>query len=221
MDVNSILDLARDQTGTNSTQITNTMAIKYLNRIYRELVSEVSESNTYYFWQEFYTDLVSWQSIYSIPTNADKIFNVYIQYDSTQSFIKAQSSAYINQNDDPEKLKTSISQWQCIYIIENTTFSIYPAPIAWITNWLKIQATIIPSDLTVWGTESDIKFKPRYHDILWIWMKQYIYGNRQLLDKRNDAIWEYERAKAKFLQNILPRDLSFEQWVMPDLDFLT
>ena len=221
MNVNSILEMARDQTASNTTQFPDSKLITYLNRIYRELVSEVSESNTYYFWQEFTTDFISWQSIYWIPSNADKIFNIYCKYDSIKDFIKADSSAYINQSDDDNKLKTSISTGTPIYIIENTTFSIYPAPTTTITWWLKMQWTIIPDDLVVWWLETSIQFKPRYHDILWIWMKQYIYSARQLINEKNDAVIEYQRSKERFLENILPRDLSFEVWVMPDLDYLT
>ena len=68
MTVQEIIDLARTLTHTNSNQVPNDTAIKYLNIVYfkfaNRIITEIDED---YFWETFTTDTVVDQSEYVLP----------------------------------------------------------------------------------------------------------------------------------------------------------
>ena len=67
MDVSTIINLSRDQTGTPAWQISDTDYLNYLNIIYKDIFSRLSVNAKKYAWQSFVTEVNAWQSEYILP----------------------------------------------------------------------------------------------------------------------------------------------------------
>lgn len=216
MTVNEILDLAREQTDENSVDLDNTKLINYLNTVYRDVCSRLTIDNDNFFIEDDTQNIVSWTNAYAIPSTAEKVIAVYVKYDSDDTYqLRQRSDSVINDTyHSIEYLENETPTNAAFYEIVEDNVVIYPSPSENVTNGITVRYTEIPADLVVWWAESTIRFKPKYHDILWLGIKQYIYQYRQKLNEKNDAKAEYERELAKMITYIGTRDYS------PTYDYL-
>ena len=220
MDVSDIIWLARTLTHTDSTQVPDATAIDYLNIIYfkfaNRIITEIDED---YFWETFTTDTVVDQSEYVLPIASStaewavKINRVEIKYDSTVDYNTVAAADTLSNFDKSEWfLKANKSQDNPIYDVRDWSIFIYPAPDEAVTTWLKINVINTLKDLLTTDVETAIfpwsQELRIYHDILAIWMKQYIYSSQGLTWDKNDAINEFNLVLDKAIETIRDRTLS-------------
>ena len=67
MDVSTIIELSRKQTGTSAGQISDADYLKYLNIIYKDIFSRLVVDSKKYTWQSFDTEVNAGQSEYILP----------------------------------------------------------------------------------------------------------------------------------------------------------
>ena len=58
MDVATIIELSRKQTGTSAGQISDTDYLKYVNIVYKDIFSSLFTDSKKYTWQTYRSDIV-------------------------------------------------------------------------------------------------------------------------------------------------------------------
>jgi len=228
MDVNSVIELSRDITHTDDIQITDTKALRYLNIVYHTIANRIIEDiNEDYFWDVFTTDTILNQNEYTFneataTTNwMNKIQRVEVKWKSTDEFstlIEADTLASYKTSEWRINNKLSTDEW--FFDIKDWSIFIYPAPTEAVEAWMRVQSTITLQDLVLWGAESTIF--PRnsdlrgYHQILSVWMKQYIYSQQGLTNEKNDSINEFNQKLTQMISNIKDRYNNPVEAILPN-----
>lgn len=223
MDINTILDLAREQTYSNAGELDNATLINYLNTVYRDIISSVTEMDESFLFQEITVNLVANQSEYTLPANFEKVIDIYRRFEDSadDKYVKMSHRDLSTFDRSPDLLLTDTHERNTFYtMLEDYKIRIYSQPEINITDGLKLWGTIIPTDLSVAGAESTIVLKPKYHDVLWMGVKQYIYQLRGLVNEKNDAKNEYALEKKKVLNQLVPRKVTPDEAVLPSLETL-
>lgn len=226
MDVQSLIDRRRRLTYTTSTQYTNTQALEDLNEVYKDLITTITnEINEDYFYENYTADTVVGQNEYSfvLPTSTvtwmDKLKELYIKYSSTGDYKKC-SYVWESTMEKPfDFYKTNQSAENPIFYIADKSLFIFPTPTEAVTNWLKISVTTMPIDLLITDTEDKIKIERQYHNTLWLWLDQYIYIQKWMIQESNNAAILYNNSKAELIRKMGERDLSPLETHIPDLSY--
>lgn len=206
--VNEILNTARDQSYTLEEDLSNETLITYLNTVYRWIVSSIAELDENYFWQKFLTNSFANQSEYSLPSNWEKVFKAFIKYNSDDNFVECEYFWDVNTNKDDSYLQENCSKEKPIFQIKDESIFIYPAPDTAIANSIKLYATQIPSNLEVDWLEDSIEIKPKYHDVLWMWVIPFIFARLGMANEMRLAQQNFELRKQQLLNDIIPRKLT-------------
>ena len=232
MQVDNIITLSRTLTHTDSDQISDSQALDYLNIVYKKIASEiVMKIDEDYFWDIFETDTVANQNEYVLPLANNltawfkKITRVELKYSATDSARTLVSSDTIaNYKDTVDRLDNDISTANAFYDIKDGSIFIYPAPKQAVTDWLVINAITTLVDLVSWGSESSIypnnSELREYHDVLAVWMKQYIFSQQWLINEKNDAINEYRLVLDQLLDTLKDRYFNAVETELPSSYFL-
>lgn len=137
MDTQTIVNLARKRAYTDSTQVSDSDAILYLNLVYKDIRQRISQKNNLdYAADIFGGSLIVGQTEYSIPIitgsqhGADKILDVVVDYmiNGVSSPIRAFSERFSNLDYPPEYYQTNQSFRNPFYCIYDTGLFIYPTP---------------------------------------------------------------------------------------------
>jgi len=245
MDVAWIISLARNQTwGTTTTQISDAQMLIYLNIVYQEIFADIAETDKKLVWQQWTAPTVAWQHEYTFPklnTSTSKpwmkrMINVYIKYKSTDdNYTKlksidyetfAASSDYLAEykaykaTDNASWSSGTSTTFPYPFMVRSDAFSFFLNPVTneSVSNGLKIQGLYTPLDLWLSDSETDIKLQREYHNLLALWMEQYIRWYRQLDSKRNIASNRYMVTKV----NMLRQQHNIPEWAsrdsLPNLD---
>ena len=193
MDVATIIDLSRKQTGTSAGQISDEAYLDYLNIIYKDIFSRLSVNSKKYTWQSYTTDVVAWQSEYIIPQPSDTqtwlklILDCFYKHENKDKRIPIYDATIrvdytVNKNKEP------------YWVLRDWSIFIYPVPETSIEKWLRLEWKYIPLDLTLANTSDEIKLAPEYHNILVKWLNSLVFGEKQVFDKQQ--LWEsyYQQA---------------------------
>ena len=191
MDVNKILDLAVDQSHTNSTDYPNSRTIDYLNIVkddfFTVLITAAWEDWNWDIWE---TDSVVWQNEYVLPEAASdtegniKVSRVSISYnwetedDGSIKYTPARLVKLWNLPKNWNFYTNQQSQLDPIYYVADKSIFIAPAPISsdWaIVDWIQIKWIKSIQDYVVWWNEASIKLPHYLHLILVQGILQYIH----------------------------------------------
>ena len=228
MDVAWIFTKARRDCFVETTDYSDADALIDLNLIYDDanstIIDEVDED---FYWDSSVDDTVVDQSEYPVTTtwgfDIDEVNKVFIKYKTTGDYIPARRINPISLDKHPSWYTENWSQSDPMYYFQDNSVFVYPAANStdWvITDWIEVYTINMPIPLVNAWAESTIKLPKRFHRLLPIWLKQYIYATQGKLNEKNDAIAEYNQAKEKMVQQIRDRD----QWIIaestPDLSHL-
>lgn len=231
MTVSEILDLARTLTWTNDSQVTDTKAVKFLNLVYHDLVASIeTDVSQDYFWDIWTKDTVADQKEYllesswSSKTGMNKILRVEVKYESDDTYRTLMDASTIsNYQYSEDYIDDNLHKKDWFFDIKENSILLYPTPTEWVTGGLRVSATLTLPDLTSAGTESDIfpwnSELRRYHEVLAIWMKQYIFALKWQTELQNNAIQEYRNRRAEILRYLSPRYNSPIEWTLPESNY--
>lgn len=217
MNVQDILDLARDQTYTTVSQMPDNILLKYLNIVKNDffsyLITSVSEN---YNWDYFTSNTVVWQDEYTYPEVAFdsvwllKIQEVYINYDW-----KTYNNGKLQYRKAREVWQSLKKDWNYyleyqnpedpIYYIADRSVFIAPAPKQVVVWWIQTRWIRNIADYTIDTTESDIKIPIPYQSILIQWLLPYIYKKKWDLQKSSYETWEYIRQRTEIVRQLADR----------------
>lgn len=236
MNVANIISLTRDQTGwTTTSQISDAQMLIYLNTVYHEIFSDIAETDKKLAWQQWTAPTVAGQHEYTFPklnTSTSKpgmkrMINVYIKYKSTDdNYTKiksmdyetfAASSDYLAEYENYKASGDGTGLWNIFpypFMVRADEFSFFLNPVTneSVSDWLKIQWLYTPLDLTLTDSETDIKLQREYHNLIALWMEQYVWGYRQIDSKRNIAMNRFAVMKQNMIrqQHNMPEGASHD-----------
>lgn len=215
MDIDWIFVKARRDCFVEITDYSDVDALIDINLIYDDLNSRIiNEVDEDFYWDSSVDDTVVNQSEYPIETTWDfnivDINKVFIKYKTTDTYYtKARRINPWALEKHPSRYLVNQPQSDPFYYVQDNSVFLYPAPndTDWvITDWIEIFTINQPIPLVDWWAENTIKIPKRYHRIIAIWLKQYIYGSLGKLNEKNDAVNEYNAVADKMIQELKDRD---------------
>ena len=159
MDVATIINLSRKQTGTTTWQISDNDYLKYVNIVYKDIFSSLFTDSKKYTWQSYTADIVAGQSEYILPNPVSDEWNgglkvvLNVFYDKKKIPVY-DSSLYDDYKDITDKNKKPY------WILRDGSLFIIPIPDKNIEAWLMIEWKYIPVDLELTTTSDEIKLPP-------------------------------------------------------------
>lgn len=187
MDVSTIIELSRKQTGTSTWQVSDNDYLKYVNIVYKDIFSSLFTDSKKYTWQTYKTDVVAGQNEYILPNPVSDTDNGWIKVVLNVFYDKKRIPVYdttlytdLKELSDKNPKPYSILRDGSIFLI--------PAPDKNITGWLVIEWKYIPVDLELTTLSDDIKLPPEDHNIIVKGLNSLIFGEKQVYDKQQ--LWE-------------------------------
>ncbi len=217
MNISKIFQITREQTWVNESSFSDTQLLDYLNLVYVDLVNSITTINENFFYDNYITNIVSEQNEYSLPDELKKILCVSIKYSTNDDFIKLQEKNFSSLNQDTQYYKSNQSKSGAFFVIADNSIFVYPCPEKDVLDWLKIDWISKVDNLLITSSEIDIKLPKEYHNILILWLKQYIYSGLWKDEKSYNSKQFYEQEKSKMLTELSDRNYSILQWEFVDL----
>ena len=224
MTVSEIIWLARTLTHTTPTQVTDTVALQYLNIVYHNIENTIiTDVNEDYFWDKFTTDLIDWQNEYVLQTASfssnwvRKVLDVEVKYTNAQPYYQwIDWNSLSNFKYTEDYLRDNLSKDSAFFELREWSLFIYPKPTETVTNWLRLNAIVTLPDLAITDTEDKIfphqSSLRDFHYLIAIGMKQYIYSQQREFWEKDNAAQEYAVEKAKMINFINDRYAKPVEW---------
>jgi len=185
MDVATIIDLSRKQTGTSAWQISDSDYLKYLNITYKDIFSRLSVNSRKYAWQSFTTEVNQWQSEYILPKpweDSTWLKLVLTAFLDGKKLPLYDSSLYESERDVTDPKWHEKPYW----ILRDGSIFLIPVPKK--DGSLYMEWKYIPLDLELTTDSDEIKLAPEYHNILVKGLNSLVFGEKQVFDKQQ--LWE-------------------------------
>lgn len=193
MDVSTIIELSRKQTGTTTWQISDNDYLKYVNIVYKDIFSSLFTDSKKYTWQTYTTNIVANQSEYILPNPVSDEWNGGLKVVLNIFYNGKKIPVYdTSLYDDFKELhdKNKEPYW----IIRDGSVFIYPIPDKNITGWLVVEWKYIPVDLELDTVSDSIKLPPEDHNIIVKGLNSMVFGEKQIFDKQQLWEWYYQQA---------------------------
>jgi len=211
--VNDLITLSRTLTNTTSTQVSDADVLTYMNIVYHDLEEAiVAQVNEDYFYDYLTTDSVIDQSEYQLKTSTatvewvKKLLWVSVKQKVADSvYIKYRLNDLWSLDRDLQYYEDNQSSWDPFFVIQEDSIFLFPTPDEVVTDWVKIHVIVNLVDLAAWWAETTVMIPRQWHHLIAIWVKQYIYMARNLINEKNDAKNEYETEKLKFINALSER----------------
>lgn len=228
MDVAWIFIKARRDCFVEVADYSDADALIDLNLIYDHLNSRIIEEvDEDFYWDSSVDATVVWQSEYPIETTGSfdivEVNKVFIKYTATDEPIQARRVSPLSLTKHPSWYTANQSKADPIYYVQDNSVFLYPAATEVVSkenNWMEIYTINMPLPLEAAWAESTIKIPKRFHRLLPLGLKQYIYVTQGKLNEKNDAVAEFDAAADKMISQLRDRD----QWEIiettPDLSHL-
>ena len=220
MNVSQIADLARDQTNTNVSQISDDTFVKYLNFVkndfYSAMITEIGDN---YGWDYWIPDwwLIAGQNEYAFPSIASdetwalKVKWVSICYDWktyddwSLIYIKAKERGADSLKEDIGYYEQEASFERPFFMVADKSIFIYPKPKESVANWIRLIGIRNIPDYTINTTEEQMYIQPQFHEILLQGTLPYIYRKQRNQQDAQLEKQEYERQKKNTILKMAER----------------
>ena len=187
MDVATIIELSRKQTGTSAWQISDNDYLRYLNIVYKDIFSALFTDSKKYTWQSYLSDIVAGQAEYILPNPVSDEWNGGLKVLLTVFYDGKKIPIYdTSLYDSHKEIVDKHAKPYCI--IRDGSIFIIPIPDRNIEAWLYIEGKYIPVDLELTTTNDEIKLPPEDHNILVKGLNAMVFGEKQVFDKQQ--LWE-------------------------------
>jgi len=231
MDISDRITRIKRLTFTDANQYSDAEAIIDLNEIYQRIVwALINRVKEDYFLEIVTQDVTNGINEYVIKNiqypdltvvKIDKVSKLGIKYKTTDTeYTTLKYTAPSDLQKDDAWYEENVSQAYPIFTIRDESVFVYPKPDTDITDWIKIWCIARPLDLTLSSVEDDIRLPRQYHDLLDIWMKQFVYTAQNKINEKNDAIVEFENALDTMVNEINDRYIEPIEEDLPNLNAL-
>lgn len=193
MKPSQIIQVARDQTDTPLSIVTQDQAYQYLNFVIYDYWKDITDNNTGLGLYTWTYNLTSWTNKYTLPvpsantTLLTSTFGIYqltkigVKLKSTDQFYTPVSLKYIEWYLNlPDYYAQQNLKGNPTAITDGNTITLFPTPTETVTNWLQIIWPQLWFDLST--TTEDVEWcilvPSQWHYVLVEWMKYYLYGKR-------------------------------------------
>lgn len=228
MNMQDILDLSRNLTYKTSSQVPDDQLIQYSNINYKQLVRKIiTDVNEDFFYEEWTTDLVSWQEEYIIPavssTNqwAFKLLWIEVKYsDDSQYYKKLTAETIASLGKSLWYYKTEQPTTEPFYRLAENSIFIYPTPTKDVTDWILLYWVKNAIDLETTAVEDDFILPKSYLHLIAYWNMYHIYIANWELEKANVAKQNFFNEVNEMISELNERNLSAEEITLPNLTHL-
>lgn len=228
MNVENLVERARRLWYVDSSQYNNSQAIEDFNIIYQDIANTIVNLQEDYFWDFFNSDIIDGQVEYNLPDNLTWWFTslyktvwISVKYDTNSDYIKAKRISPNNLDNDLDFYAKTQSKFSPVYHISDNSYFIYPEPDKTVTGWIKIYWIKTLKDLIITDTELFAgKIPSKFYSVISLWMLEFIYQARWMLNEANNAKQRYEIAKKELINSISPRDYWITEITTPNLSNL-
>lgn len=225
MDLSAIYTLARFNTSTTSTNISDANLLILSNIVYRDLINSiVKRVNEDFFYQEWVTATVANQREYTFPvrtTSVDwlkKVISIGIKYSADDDYYRITNpTKFSNLPRDPSYYESNQNEFKPFFTVADKSLFVYPKPTTGITDWLIIYGVADPKELQTGAVEADIRIPVEYHHVLALGLEPLIYKSRQIDAKEAKANAKYIEEREKMVSELSDRIIRPLESEMPSL----
>lgn len=210
--------------------MTDAEILIYMNLTYHDIENTiVSKVNENYFYQRRTTDLYDSQNEYTFEQSTatslwfKKLLQVEIKRDPDQADFEKIDHENIQLFDSARDVLEKLTPWKGFYDLKDSSIFIYPTPDEDVGCGLRASGTVNLIDLNLTDVWEEFIF-PDHSDLrqfipmIAMWVKQYVYQARGLIDLKNDAKNEYELEKRKMIDYVSNRDNAPMVQILPNWD---
>ena len=224
-----VIDRARSLWYVSSSQYSDTKALQDYNIVRQDLSNLIMQDvNENYFSDIIRTDWVIDQNEYALTdatnnVDVNKIEDVFIKYNDTNEYVKAykQNKDYLRK--EMSEYNTTQSSSNPFYYVFADSIFIYPAITTddnWganVTNWIKLEVWLTPTELAIGDTDS--LFPAEYRHLIALWMLPYIYQRKWLVWESNNSSATFENWKTDMILSLTDRVSVPQSLTLPDLTY--
>lgn len=220
-----VIDRARSLWYVSSSQYSDTNALEDYNIVRSQLSNQIMQNvNENYFSEILKTTWVVGQNEYALTddvnsVNINKVEDVFIKYTATGDYVKCTKTDKDSLQYDLDEYNTRQANTSPFYYVFADSVFIYPAitDLA-VTEWVKVEVAITPSDLAI--SDTDTLFPREYRSVLALWMLPLIYQRRWLINEAANANRVFTEAADNMVFNLSDRVSVPQNLIMPDLSRL-
>ena len=228
MQVSDIYSLARTLTYSDTSNMPDADAQKYLRLTYRDLINAIkAQVNEDFFYNEWTADTVASQREYTLPARTgsvdgcNKLLGVSVKYlAAATEFTKCEERSFSNVQGDMAWFSTNQPKDAPFYVISDNSVFLYPSPSTSVTGGLKLYGIADPIDVSTAGAESTVKIPLEFHETLSHGIAYWYFVANGKPDKTQEAFQRYEMAKRTMVSTLSDRTVSPKDSQLPDLSNL-
>ena len=225
MDLASIYSLARLNTGTTSTNISDANLLILSNIVYRDLINTiVKRVNEDFFYEEWAFSTVANQREYTFPVRTStvaglkKVISIWIKYSANDDYFRmTDPTKFSNLPKDPSFYDDNQNEYKPFFAVADKSFFLFPTPTTAVTSGGIIYWISDPIELLGWALEATIKIPLEYHHLLPLGLEQYIYKTLQKSDKEAKSANAYIAEREKMVSEVSDRIIRPLESAMPSL----
>ena len=223
----TLIAQARLKTGVDSTNYTDAQGIVDFNFVYQDLIADIiTEIDEDYFWNIVKATTVAGQEEYTInvvgSVKLNQVNKLFVKYSSNDTYYVQARKVNPNALDkDMDWYKDHQSKLDPIFMVQDNSVFLYPAPTEAIANGLKMNCIFQPADLTISSVEADIALPVRFHRYIMEGIIPFIYSYRGKMAESVSAMQVFDKKKREMISQMKNRNQSIIQVTSPDLNQYT
>ncbi len=228
MNVQSIADLARSLTGSDSAQVPDATFLSYANIVYDDLWTTIAkEVDEDYFFHTWYVNTLAGVNTYSLPSETGVNIGMIaslgasIRHTNTSDYVRLRQSRVSALDHDLAIYRYAQSQLDPFFVLGDTHILVFPEPSESVIQGLKLYGVRANSTLAMDTPETAIGIPRPFHHLLALGVRAYIQEARGNLEEATVARAHYHEEKSRMIRHLSERQLGSDETRMPDLFVLS
>ncbi len=216
----AIINRARGLWSISSGQYQDEAALEDFNAVHKLVCWRInSEIDEDYFTDFLTSDIAANQNEYALTDttnsiNINKVAKVEVKKTATSGYTEF---ALKDEGSLSRPLEDHNSSANSFYFILDDSAFIYWAPTEGIAGWLRITASLSPTDLAI--ADTTILLEETYREIIVAWLLPYIYQRKGKLNEKQFAADEFENKLSELIVTLSDRTSTPQEVVTPNLDY--
>ncbi len=232
-----IISTARNQTGCTTDIVSATQSFQFLNQVEEDFWRDICNESPWDKMNQFNINLVAWTSTYTLPASIaastlitstfwiNQAVKIWVKLRSTDTYYTPVQVKYVEWylNLPDFYAATTDKNQPTAYLVGSDSIVIFPTPDTSITSGLQIMwpKAVVPKSASTEDVEGMIIIPPAAHPIIVEWLKYRFYGNMwvNFEDRRIQAKQFYESEKLRVINQMMNKNILWEESFIPDLSY--